>query len=807
MQIERHNAKRSTQVSGATAVDIPFEELPLWMRRARQRIDWGLLFVVALSLMLASSFRLQEGIDNASLNYAFRAADTAESLREGRLYPRWSPHALGGYGAPIAHYYPPGAPYAVALIEVLFTSDTLTAMHLAYITSLVLAGAAVYALVARWMNAGSGMLAALLYVFSPYVGFVAPHVLGDLPGVLVIALIPSLLWAVNRLLILNSATDFSLVTLITAALLFTAPNGWIIGCVLAGLLCITHAITASSKLRIFAVVAAAALGSVLASIYWLPALIEADAVRWVFPDIQPPRHSLDISTLFAPLPPIDPAELAYSPQLTLGWIMRVFILLGIAGIILQRAKGLLYPALFFCTGIALLTWTTTFMPGETWMLGTISLCFSITGSAALSIGKNLPVRLSRLLLPVMMAVILAGSINVWLVPQRTPMNTQIDPVGQIRYEQQGLGIAVLPPGAPIPTTISSALESNRSLLNSYQFTSTSAEGSSRCRLCPLEKIAPTQILRNGQINVITQDTHGAQYQIRTLGNCAEGLNCRLEQPIIMNWQTSFFPGWQAWLDDLPLMAQRNPQTGLIDIRLPRTSERELSITLGSTPIREIGWIVSGLAALLTIVVAWQRLREAEEPDLDFSGLPLEQTRFVFVVVLTFGLMFALSTSPGSPLQLSARPNSGLADITLMNVQTEVGLQLFGYQLNQMRVRPGSTVDLTLYWRALRLMPENYRVRLYLRDVNRSTDWLAQPVRDPGGFPTRRWTTNGYIKDVYRLDLPDEMFPGNYQFAVEGYTCNTLDECNADTRLTFFNPLDQTPEKTLRLPFVLTISRP
>jgi hypothetical protein len=84
------------------------------MRAAQQGIDWGVLIVVFFSFLVAWAFVVQEGLphNNASENYVYMTANYAEALREGHLYPRWNPAASNGYGAPIPHYYPPGAPYS-----------------------------------------------------------------------------------------------------------------------------------------------------------------------------------------------------------------------------------------------------------------------------------------------------------------------------------------------------------------------------------------------------------------------------------------------------------------------------------------------------------------------------------------------------------------------------------------------------------------------------------------------------------------------------------------------------------------------
>ena len=134
------------------------EDLPIWMQNSLRGTDWGVLIVLVFSLLAGWPFLLQPGLPrtNASEHYVYRAADTAQAFAEGRLYPRWSPNALMGYGAPIPQYYPPGATFVPALIDFFITNDPTLAVKLVYALALCLAGAAIYAFVARRSGAGGG---------------------------------------------------------------------------------------------------------------------------------------------------------------------------------------------------------------------------------------------------------------------------------------------------------------------------------------------------------------------------------------------------------------------------------------------------------------------------------------------------------------------------------------------------------------------------------------------------------------------------------------------------------------------------
>ncbi|HEX2620682.1 MAG TPA: 6-pyruvoyl-tetrahydropterin synthase-related protein, partial [Phototrophicaceae bacterium] len=366
--MEQHTLRAIQSVTS----DAPTEDLPLWMRQARRRTDWGVILVVLLSLCISWSFLTRSGINlnSASLNHGFMAADIADGLREGHLYPRWSPHAFGGYGAPIPDYYPPGAAYTVALAEVLFTNDTETALRLIYALAPLLAGSMVYAFVSRRTGAPEGMLAALLYVFSPYFGLVAPHILGDLPGVLVLVLIPALLRSVNRLLMVNQPTDFVWIALATAALLLTRPSGLLAGIALSLILILLHLMDRKRWWRVLLVTIAMVIGVTMAAMYWLPALLELNAVHWIPPDFPAISHILTLSDFLAPLRQIDPGELAPTAQFTPGWVVLGFALVGLIGATTHH-HAYRHQLAFLVAAIALIAGTVLFAPQITELTGII----------------------------------------------------------------------------------------------------------------------------------------------------------------------------------------------------------------------------------------------------------------------------------------------------------------------------------------------------------------------------------------------------------------------------------------------------
>ena len=533
------------------------ENLPLWMQKTLRGTDWGALIVIAFSVLAAWSFLLQGGLPrtNASEHYVFRAANTSASFVEGRLYPRWSANALSGYGAPIPNFTPPAPAYLPALIDAFVTNDATLAVRLIYVLAFVGAGAAVYAFVLRRSGAVAGVIAALLYVYSPYIGLTVPHLLGDLPGMISLALLPGLLWSIDRLLNSNRPSDVLIIGLITAGLMFTDPRvlaiGWAIAVVLMEW---NHGAIRRSAL----VLTSGVLGAAAAACFWLPALVEASAVQLIARPRAIP-FTLTLANLLTPLRQLDPGALIAQPQFTLGFGIEVFAAAA-AVAILRSSRRLSFHALFLAISLILTAVALIALPGEIWLLGAITLGWAITGSAVVQWSR------SRLFSSALVIAILAAAVPIWLAPVWNEPPIDASPQAQIEYEQQGYGIAGLPTGNSLPTTISPTLSANRALIASYENP-------------PVNKLMPDV---EAQVGVLEHSTHSDRFQIQSFA------------PLTLHLLTANFPGWSATLNDtmLPLQPDDN---GLITVQIPRTAQGELDVTLGddADPQHRLGHHVAG----------------------------------------------------------------------------------------------------------------------------------------------------------------------------------------------------------------------
>ncbi len=160
---------------------------------------WPFLFILLLCLPAAwPYFGGNIPRTNDTLFHYYRAVELARLVRAGVLFPRWAPDLAHGYGYPIFNYFAYFSHYLIVLLN-LAGLPMLWALRAAYILSLLASGVTAFALGRELFGEQAGVVAAVAYVYSPYVLYTA-HVRGGLPESLAMALLPLALWGVWRAL-------------------------------------------------------------------------------------------------------------------------------------------------------------------------------------------------------------------------------------------------------------------------------------------------------------------------------------------------------------------------------------------------------------------------------------------------------------------------------------------------------------------------------------------------------------------------------------------------------------------------------
>ncbi len=96
------------------------------------------------------------------------------------------------------------------------------------------------------------------------------------------------------------------------------------------------------------------------------------------------------------------------------------------------------------------------------------------------------------------------------------------------------------------------------------------------------------------------------------------------------------------------------------------------------------------------------------------------------------------------------------------------LELLGYDLETRAVKPGETLRVTLYWRALTPMSESYRVFVHLVGTENQTAGGADVIPARGAFPTVYWKPGDTLRDVIAIAINENAPPGKYAIEVGVY---------------------------------------
>ncbi len=123
-------------------------------------------------------------------------------------------------------------------------------------------------------------------------------------------------------------------------------------------------------------------------------------------------------------------------------------------------------------------------------------------------------------------------------------------------------------------------------------------------------------------------------------------------------------------------------------------------------------------------------------------------------------------------RLELVPNAGAVPNPLgQNIDNQI--ELAGYDLTARSLRPGGTLDLTLFWRALAEVRQNYSVSARVRQAD-GTRWAVQDSwPQQGAAPTSSWRLGQLITDTYRLQLDAATPPGQYELEVVVYDPGSL----------------------------------
>ena len=584
------------------------------MTRLRNHFDRELILLLIFSIFAVAAL--------LSPGFFFRAHDADHtvfyliefdaSIRDGILWPRWSPDHAMGYGYPFWVVYAPLAYFAAEVFHLLgvgFTASIKVVMAL----SALFGGWGMYALLRRWwgrngIGRGAALVGGLVYVYAPY-HLLTVYVRAAFAEYVAMAWFPWVILAFDDVVEWGGLRRIALAALALGALFLTHSATLMVFTPLLAIYLLFALVRKTIRQRreqeswrqvigSFAQVVAAGLLAIgLAAIFLLPLAAEQGAVQqkdWVAENYLYQKHFVWPNQFVDPFWGFgfsdDPTGPNDGMSFQLG-IVGVVLALVAAVVGLRRASHRRGQTAFFV--VALLAVLLLMMPlaRPVWdafgpaaliqfpwrLLSTASLFLAILAGAAvgntLGTGEGSQFPAAHVLGLVVVLASLA-----FTVPQYTDIQPIDESVQSImRFELAypdmiGHTAAVQEPFTESP------------LLPQY------LAGE------PLQKVA----LIAGSGEVETLRTGGSSVDARV----------NLDSPSTVLFYTYDFPGWRATVDGQPAAHRTEPPYGLIAVDVPAGDHR-VSIRHGGTPDRDAGtWISVVSLALVAglLIFDWSRTR-------------------------------------------------------------------------------------------------------------------------------------------------------------------------------------------------------
>jgi|GEM_PF-384305 len=771
--------------------------------------------------------------------HVHRALSVAYLFSAAPGWPRWAPHFVQGWGYPIHHFYPPGAPLAAAALIAAGAGPH--AAHVALIAAAwALAAAGTYRLARTALPASAALLAAGVAAFSP-VRLFEVHVQGNVPQLLAVALVP---WA------LAGAVAAARAPTVATAVRFGVPLALIalthhvttvLVLPLVGVLAVIECLmplgtpspvrtgpSATTLRRIpppgpspstragghlarsaLAVTGGLAIAAFLGAVYWLPAVVDASRVQLD----KAGSGMFDASTslvpvldLVRPLGRID--RTAHSWPFHHGWgtVPALLALAGLAAVTTtrrRRSTDVRRIVGFTAIGVGATLLTLPFA-APLWrsseLIGLVQFPWRVLAVAepllAVAAGAALlwlPARRRAAGLAIGLTVLGMNALP-WLVPIRAaaPL-ADATARAAVRAERQSdapvgttSSMEYLPHGAKVDL----AAPPSDAALAAY------AEGRwwvdvDRARL-PAGLTAVTEPVGRHDSRIVVGPGPAAVLRLRQLG----------------------FPGWRTTVDGRAVRNERDADDdGALVVSLPASAEeRHVVARFTGTALARGAGVVSMIAWLVALAVGIAPfVRRRATPPGDGGGgtdggrgPDGDDLSARARVALAVGLVAAgAAGAVVLPRSTILAPRSPVASPASMDEPLHVALgdgagapaiELLGFDAPDV-IRAGGTLDVRLFWRALR--PTDKRYRPFVQLVTKGTAGVVanHTSTDPGGRPTRTWPTDRFIVDAHRLTLPPDAGPitarliaglfdddtGRRLTAVDGSDIVTLREVRIDPR--------------------------
>jgi hypothetical protein len=689
------------------------------------------------------------------LIHVYRLAALDEAVRAGVLYPRWFPEFAFGYGHPVLNFYGPLSYYA-GLPFTLLGLDPALAIKLVMAAGLLASAAGMWLFARQHLSTGAAVVAAVVYVYLPY-HLADLYVRGAVAELLAFAWLPFILWAAHHAVTRPGGAGWrwaTLAGLLLAALVLThSLSTLLFAPVLIGYILLLVWRPGDERRGALARVALAVVLAVAASAFhWLPILAESEYVGLGHGASQGYRDHL------LPLAKLVSFDVAYryrgAPGVPitypLGWLQALLLAGGLwllvgPGDEWSRDRLSRRVAIFFLMAglVSALMLTRTALPAWAALERVLALLQypwrieMITALATAFVAGALYARLRVRVGPaavvaVALLLVVTGAWALWRLPY-VPVEPDLSVEAMWQADRDTGQVGATWTGEYLPVWVTEQ----------------------RWALSLPSAPEAAALPEAGQ----AVDPSQAGATLRLDGASYTGYDLEVDAPrgTTLVLHQFHFPGWQAQWQGGTIASRPAGSLGLAAFDLP-PGRGPLALHLALTPAQRWGSLLS-LASLLAAGLAL-----VIQAQLQGTGR----------VWRTWLLAAACILAACGLIGHLALPNGYVRAVQPAAAVLENTAELLAFSTDRPAYRPGDSVEVTLYWRALSSPGQNLKAFLHLTDAA-LTGQPAQHDGDPGGgfTPTTRWLPGELVPDTHRLILPVDLPPGRYVLWAGLYEFETL----------------------------------
>jgi hypothetical protein len=731
--------------------------------------------------------------------YLCRFVEFDHCLRQGALWPRWTPDLVYGYGYPLFNFFPPLSFYPAELFYLLGLSFA-RAWNAALALYILLSGMTMYLFAKDVFGEKAAWVAAVAYMYAPYPLYNALY-RGNLGESLALPLLPLILWAFRRLVIRGKICYLVLSALFYAALILTHN---VINLISTPFLLLYVGALWLLKIRspkvvevsrdrgvrglvgrpspnlrmprsLWLIGAALLLALGFSAFFWLPAFFEKQGVKihlaYTPAGMNYHYNFLSLGELLSPPTPVHTSLMNPAPPRSLGLVQLALALLAMVGWWGFKDREKRFNVLFFSLVLISLIFIVLPQSVAVWdhlplleyvqfpwrFLGLASLAAALLAGAAIRLLSDLvrTVLPSFIIVLAVEALVIAFSLP-WLYP-RYCSTTEGLSIARLAGLERGLGvIGTTSAGEYLPIWVKEVPSES------------SMEAMYRAGI-PIERLESSSL------------PEGAVLESAEYGLTSADILIESPQPFRAVFNTFYFPGWRAYVDGKRVPIVPTEPYGLISFEVPG-GERIIEVRFQDTPLRFTAKAFSACSALVILaLIIWSLVRWSDgrvvvhdtQYHNTFWGLQAALAIALLVIkvsyVDTHDNFFRRSGFDGSQVEGVQVP---------LEVNFDGKMTLLGYDLHRSTVESGQTFRLDLYWKAQQKLATEYSAYARLKDAH-SNLWSPKDSRRPGGYrdypPTTTWPLDEYAQDSYQILVLPGTPPGEYDLVIGAFSKAALEE--------------------------------